>query len=57
MDKSYLKCFCLCFKCLKFCHKKIYIQNKNCPVNLNTNTTNGLKKVILQSNWYQFKKT
>ena len=28
MDKSYLKCFCLCFKCLEFFHKKkkyIYI--------------------------------
>ena len=22
MDKSYLKCFCLCFKCLEFFHKK-----------------------------------
>ena len=34
MDKNYLKFFCLCFKCLEF----FYIK-KNCPDNLNTNTT------------------
>ena len=37
MDKNYLKFFCLCFKCLEFFYKKIYIW-KSCLDNLITNT-------------------
>ena len=36
MDKSYLKCFCLCFLHLKYLSKKIY--DKNCSDTLNIYT-------------------
>ena len=40
-DESYLRCFCLCFKCLEFFHKKLIILITNFPDNLNIYTTNN----------------
>ena len=43
-DESYLRCFCLCFKCLEFLHKKIIILIIICPDNLNIYTSHTIKR-------------
>ena len=45
-DGSYLRCFCFCFKCLEFFHKKIIILIIICPNNLNIYTTHTIKCTV-----------